>query len=103
MSTRTKGRKMELRTRDALIKQGYAVQVAPMPSKWSTQNDMFGLWDVVAVNGTEVRFIQVKTNRKVYGKQKAKYAAFNCPPFCTKEIWSWYDRVKEPLIVILTS
>lgn len=101
MNTRRKGRKNELRARDILEEAGYSVCVAPNPLKWSLENDLWGLWDLCAVNGVSVRFVQVKTNRKPPREYTEKLAAFVCPPNCTKELWIFTDREPKPLIFVL--
>lgn len=101
MSTRAKGRRNEIKAKKILEELGYAVQLAPNPTRWSRQNDLFGLWDLIAVSGLDIRFIQVKSNTPPYGKQRKKYAAFVCPSEASKEIWVFYDRVKEPKIIQL--
>jgi hypothetical protein len=101
VNTRQKGRRNELRAAKILEDAGYDVQLTPNPTKWSTQNDMFGLWDLMAVKHNEIRFIQVKSNRMVYGALLEPYIYWQCPPVCTKEIWVFHDRVKEPTIKVL--
>jgi len=59
--------------------------------------DLFGLWDFIAVNSKEVRFIQVS---KKYFSQKPKedqrkMVNFPCPPCCTKEYWRWDDKKQK--------
>lgn len=101
MNTRRKGRKNELRARDILEEAGYAVCVAPNPLKWSLENDLWGLWDLCAVNAVSIRFVQVKTNRKPSKEYTEELAAFVCPPNCTKELWLFRDREPKPLIFVL--
>lgn len=96
MNTREKGRRNEFKCRDALLAQGYDVECAPMPTKWSKKNDLFSLWDVVAVRGDVVRFIQVKSNAGAPVAKREAMAAWPVPPFCSKEVWIYHDRVKEP-------
>lgn len=103
VNTRNKGRRAELRARDILEAAGYQVELTKSPSKWSKQQDMFGLWDLIAIRGSDVRFVQVKSNKKVYGALREPYELWECPSCCcTKEIWVFYDgKPNEPLIEIL--
>ena len=98
-----KGRRNERKAQKILEEQGYAVQLTQPGTRFQKDKDLFNLWDLIAVSEEEVRFIQVKSNRRVYGKEKRKYQDFVCPDFCTKEIWSIYDRKKEPVITTLDS
>lgn len=101
MNTKEKGRRNERKARDILQDMGYDVAMAPRSSFGKGNHDLFGCWDIIAVNNNEVRFIQVKSNRIPYGKQRIKYELFRCPLTCSKEIWVFYDRVKEPEIIYL--
>jgi len=101
INTRVKGRRNETRARDILLAAGYEVQMAPMPSKWSLQNDLFGMWDLMAVNGVAIRFIQVKTNQTAPPEWREQAGLWVCPPNCTKELWIFKDRVKEPIIKMM--
>lgn len=96
MNTRQKGRKNELKAKAILEAEGWDVQLAPNPSKWSLQNDLFGLWDLIAVNSTRILCVQVKTNQPMYGKQLDRYQAWQCPPNVTKQMWVFHDRQKDP-------
>lgn len=102
-STRAIGRRNELKTRDYLIERGYRVCVAPMPTKWATENDMWGLWDLVAISDEEVLFVQVKTNKNsTYGKALKQHRDFVVPDNCRKECWLWERMSREPFIIDLT-
>lgn len=109
MNTREKGRRKEKQVRDILVAQGYDVQMAPMPTKWAKENDMFGgseeerigLWDLVAVGPYDIRFIQVKTNLSdVKKKWREKAKAWQCPPEARKELWVVGDRKAVRIIPI---
>lgn len=101
MNTRAKGRKNEKRCEGQLVEWGYTVQLAPMPQKFSTQNDLFGLWDIIAVSGKRVRFVQVKSNQNANKEWYERARSWQCPKDCTKEVWIYYDRVKDPKIILL--
>ena len=101
INKRVKGRKNELKARDILVSAGYEVELTKSPSKFSKQQDLFGLFDLIAVRETDIRFIQVKSNKPIYGQELEPYNLWKVPACCTKEIWVFYDRVKEPTIKIL--
>lgn len=72
---------------DQLVAEGYLVEKAKKV-RWS-QQDFFGLWDIIAVKQGEIRFVQVSAKAD-YDKGKdwrARAAAF---PHPNKEYW-WMD------------
>lgn len=103
MNTRQLGRRNELRTKHLLEAEGYDVILAPMPTRYSKQNDMLGLWDAIAIRHDHIRFIQVKSNRNhTYGKALDKYRDWhNYPPNCFKEVWLFTKGKSKPEIIIL--
>ena len=103
INTKAKGRRNELKAKKQLEEEGFQVIIAPRSTRKfeKGEHDLFGLWDLIACNKDIIRFIQVKSNRKPYGKLRAKYAAFECPEECPKELWIYYDRVKEPEIILI--
>ncbi len=81
---------------------GYQVQLAPMPTRWSLQNDLFGLWDLIAVNENEIVFAQVKMNRNsTYGKALDGHRLWICPKNCRKLLVLWEPRARQPEITEL--
>ena len=64
MNTRAKGRKHELSCKKQLEKDGWKVIIAPTPQRWQKAQDggtdFFGLFDIIAIKGPFLRFIQVK-------------------------------------------
>jgi len=101
MNTRQKGRRNEKKAKAILEGLGYQVALTANPTKFAVEQDLFGLWDAIAVSALDIRFIQVKSNKPPYGKQKKRYASFVCPASASKEIWVFYDRVKKPTIIQL--
>ena len=97
VNTRSKGRRMELRCAKMLEDVGYAVQLAPNPSKWSLQNDLFGLWDMEALRGDEVLWVQIKTNRKPTKTEMEPFEQWRY--YGRKQIWIFYDGKKKPVII----
>jgi len=67
------------------------------PYRWKTIRhrflniDIFGLFDVVAANEQEMRFIQVKSGY-CPNEVREKIRACKLPPCCKKEIWMWFDH-----------
>lgn len=101
-STRQKGRDAELRAKKWLEEKGYECQLAPMPTRYSHQNDLFGLWDVLAVNAEEMLAVQVKSLKvHTYGKQLDKHRAWVCPPSIKKMVMIWPAKQKLPEIILL--
>lgn len=101
-STRARGRDTELKAKRYFEALGYRVQLAPMPTRWSLQNDLFGLWDLVAVNESETIWAQVKMNRgSTYGKQLDAHRAWVVPPNTRKLLILWEPRKREPEITEL--
>lgn len=99
-NSRAKGRRNELRTKEVLISLGYSVCLAPNPSKFSLENDQFGLWDMIAVNSTTIRWVQTKSNQGASPAKRKLMEDWACPDGTTKEIWIWHDRVPIPEIRI---
>ena|SRR3990167_8579259 len=85
-STRNKGRKHELDCYKQLTKEGWMAYICPNPHKWAKTNDIFGMFDVIAVKQSIVssldgkeyvklsykRYIQVKSGSTQGCKKKLK-------------------------------
>jgi hypothetical protein len=50
VNTRSKGRKFEILAKKELEAQGYLVHLCDMPHRWKLQQDIFGLFDIIALN-----------------------------------------------------
>lgn len=101
INTREKGRRKEMQVRDIFIKSGYTVQLAPPPTRWARQTDLYGLWDLIAFSSDDVVCIQVKTNMSNVTKAwKTAAKEWKCPSNCRKELWIMGDR-KKPRIITL--
>jgi len=99
-STRSRGRATELKAKHWLERQGYEVQIAPMPTRWSRQNDFFGLWDLIAIKPDEILFVQVKMNRNsIYGKSLNAHREWRCP--ANKICLLWEPRARIPEVIML--
>lgn len=108
MNTRAKGRRKENQACTILESMGYVVNMPNPKPKYMEYNgrtgytDFFSLWDIIAIGKTDIRLIQVKTNKgQTYGKKLAPHRAFVVPSGVKKECWVMRDRTKEPLIIPL--
>lgn len=84
-----------------LRNDGYQVEHA-IPTMYH-RTDLFGSWDIIAVNSKEIRFIQVSSK---YMSQRSpqdqrSMQDFIVPKNCTKEYWHWKQKEREFDIVIL--
>lgn len=100
VNTRAKGRRNEFRCRDALVALGYVVELSRPSSRFQVQNDLWGLWDCVAIRHDGIRCIQVKTNHTAPREWVERAKSWLCPPNVTKELWIYKDREAEPRIIV---
>ncbi len=99
MSNRAKGNRTERRAVEELEKQGWLVYRVKGSSKFNKNVDIFGLFDILAISKIHYDqhrlWIQVKTNRKIYGKALKPFLKFKikyCDEGDLVQIWSWFDR-----------
>lgn len=81
--------------------QGYLVE-KPVRTKWH-RVDLFGIWDFIAIDEKEVRFIQVSEK---YFTQKPKAEQdemlnFPAPPGAKKEYWHWNEKLRNFIITLI--
>jgi len=60
-----KGRRLELNYKKFKESQGYICYKPIKSGRFTKQQDIFGLFDVVCINKKEVLLVQVKANRKI--------------------------------------
>lgn len=91
--------KVEKKSYDILVRQGYLVE-KPIKTKWH-RVDLWGIWDLVAVNNHHIRFIQVSAKYFTSKPRADQEAMFNFPePFnCVKEYWHWKKGAISPRII----
>lgn len=92
MSNYTKGRRAEYKVMRILEVAGYDC---------IRSSGSHTLWDVVAINKSQVRFIQVKINCKPIPAEKEAMELFIVPDNCSKELWVFRDYIKMPDIKII--
>lgn len=61
-----------------------------------------GIFDIIAIGPHLVRLIQVKVGKNPYANpvERAAIEEFKCPPFCTRELWLWKDRSRNPVVKV---
>lgn len=85
---KAKGSKFERKAKLILQKEGYYVVKA---------GASLSLFDLIAFNTDEIKFIQIKTNHQPTRKEIEKYKSFNNFPHASSiEFWSFFDRRIEP-------
>ena len=99
MNTKAKGARLERKSRDLLIKDGYAV---------TKSGGSLGMFDLIGMlipknnyGGHSWRLVQVKANR-ISEQERDKIKAFSVPLFTVKEIHIWKDYAREPEIEIFS-
>ena len=89
MNTKAKGTRLERKTRDALIRDGYRVQRA---------GASLGEWDLIAIGPLDILLVQVKCGRWPGSAEMSRMTAFPAPFNARKQVWRWDDRAKEPRV-----
>ena len=91
MDTKAKGSRAERRAMRLLSNAGY---------RCTRSSASLGAFDVIAVNSVSVRFIQVKAGDRcqVRPLEREAIEMFAVPPNCSREIWKFYPRRREPVI-----
>lgn len=100
MSNRQKGMHTERRAVKELEVQGWLVYQVKGSTRFNKNVDIFGLFDILALRpaeepGSHRYWIQVKTNKKLYGKDLDPFKKFKsryCNCNDSVEIWSWFNR-----------
>ena len=98
MNTRLKGQKSEIKCEKELTNEGWLVHRVKGSSKFNKEVDIFGLFDILAIKiekkKQKRKWIQVKTNKKLYGKQLKPFKDFKkdyCDVMDNVEVWSWFN------------
>jgi hypothetical protein len=92
VNIKAKGSRRERQARKLLEATGHYVVKA---------GGSLGIFDLVALGPTSVRLIQVKSNEKPRSVERERLAQFPWFPFASKELWIFYDRIREPVIELL--
>jgi hypothetical protein len=92
MNNKAKGSRRERQARVILELAGYFVVKA---------GGSLGCWDLVALGPAGARLVQVKSNGKPRPAEREALELFPRLPYCSKELWVFYDRHREPMIEVL--
>jgi len=86
---KAKGSRAEHKARRILEASGYLVLKA---------GGSLGLFDLVALGPMDLKCIQVKANGYCSAVEREQLQLAVVPANCSKEIWRFKDRVRDPLI-----
>jgi Holliday junction resolvase len=90
MNTKAKGARAERRAMRLLEALGYTCTRA---------GASLGLFDVIAIGPNDVRLVQVKAGGMYCSSvEREQITLFAVPANCTREIWRFPDRCRDPLI-----
>lgn len=91
MSAKSKGTRNEHKTLRYLEERGY---------RGTRSAASLGEWDLIVNNDDEIRYIQVKSNKWVYGVEKKAMEDYPLPKsdIIHKEMWRWDDYARFPRI-----
>lgn len=92
MNAKAKGNRRERQARTILETAGYHVVKA---------GGSLGVFDLVALGPQGARLVQVKSNEKPRPAERERLELFPRLPYCSKELWVFYDRQREPAIEVL--
>lgn len=92
MNAKAKGARRERQARTILERAGYYCVKA---------GGSLGIFDLVALGPTGARLVQIKSNARPRPAERERLAMFPRLPYCSKELWVFYDRQKEPVIDVL--
>lgn len=98
MSTRQRGRTLEIRCNKELMSQGWITCLTDMPHKWKKQQDFWGVFDIIGLrkkirSRPEKIYVQVKSGStqgclKILKAFKEDYLADDD----IVQIWVWEKR-----------
>lgn len=114
MSKRSKGMYYEHKAQEELVEEGWLVQRAPPPNRFSKQTDLFGLFDIFCLKlswisegsnsffrnykAQQRKWIQVKTNAlpdKKWKEEAKKFKDNYCDCNDSVEFWTFWQLGKR--------
>ena len=97
MNTKAKGTRLEHKTM-RWLEEG---RLDGVKYRCTRAAASLGEWDIIAIGEHDIRLVQVKANRRPGSKEMAALNAFVSPCNCSREVWVWKDRARQPIIEIL--
>lgn len=91
MNTKKKGQRTLYKIMKQLRDAGWLVSIVERPTRFNRNKDMFNLFDLVAVKGPYIKFIQAKTNQWGSMKHIKEFTANHGSEFLSCEVWQWKD------------
>lgn len=90
--SKRKGYRTKKKAQKYYQERDWAVDDCEKGGRFIKNKDLFNLFDLVAVKGCQVLFIQVKTNRPAGQKEFQEWADKHCNESIRCVVWTWYDR-----------
>lgn len=91
VNKRTKGQRLERLTEKELQKEGYITYRVKGSTKFNKNVDIFGLFDILAINSSIKKWVQVKCQKP----DLTQFKQFKSKYLLTSdiiEIWIWKNR-----------
>ena len=87
------------RTRNKCVRsyagKDWDVEIVEKTGRFVKIKDLYGLFDLIAIKGTQVLFIQVKTNKPATQQPYIDWAEAHCNESIRCICWTWYDHKGE--------
>lgn len=92
MNKRAKGARVEMLAQKKLEKLGWFVE-KKVHTRWSP-GDIYGQFDMIAVKGSEVKFIQIKSNQSNFYTARKSIASWKKTTGVTSicEVWLYLGK-----------
>lgn len=91
MSNRAKGARTKRKCKEFYEDRGWQVGDVEKSQKYAKTRDLFDLFDLIAIKGRTVKFIQVKTNKPATQKPYREWAKEHCSNRVECTVATWYD------------
>src|SRR3990167_1245519 len=89
---RQKGSRNELKCKRELESEGWLCEKVKTAGKFQKSVDFFGFWDILSLWKNQIKFIQVKTNKKPPFKVFEEFAKEHYADNFSFELWVYRDR-----------
>lgn len=89
--SKRKGARTKRKCKKFYEERGWDVGDVEKTSRYAKQKDLFDLFDLIAIKGQKVKFIQVKTNKPATQKPYKEWAKKHCCHNIECVVATWYD------------